>query len=165
MCANNAIISDYQSKDLIAVRWHKQTSSLPFTCNFHSYNCLLRNVFFSLPFFTNPNVQHKWWAQMVLIYLIKKQNIWTMHYWMVIQRCDEHYNVTLMLLQLWLPMLPLSSTHRLWMKIRSRDWGQWKHTYVHRVLQYASQNYMAHKVHIKRVLYVPQFNALLTHIK
>jgi len=45
MCTNNAIISNIQSKDLIAVRClHVTSNLLPFTCHFHYLDYSPRSV-------------------------------------------------------------------------------------------------------------------------
>ncbi len=105
----------------------EQTSSLPFTCNFHySYYSLRIVVVFFTAIIHIPHCT----AQMmdseragvllaaVLIYFRLMQNtfVWLL-YSMPFRR---HRNVMVISLL----TLPSCSTHRFWMRVRNRDWWQ-----------------------------------------
>ncbi len=66
MRTNNAIISNNQSKDLIAL-WclHVKSKALtPVYMQFTLFLLFAKNCgYFLLPLFTYPTAQHKWWIQ------------------------------------------------------------------------------------------------------
>ncbi len=128
MRTNNAIISNNQSKDLLAL-WclHVKSKALtPVYMQFPLFLLFAKNCgYFLLPFIHIPH----WTAQMmdseragvllaaVLIYLRLMHNDFV---WLYSTLFRRHRNV----MAIRLPTLPLGSTRRFWMRVRNRDW--WK---------------------------------------
>ncbi len=101
----------------------EQSSSLPFTCNFHySYYSLRIVVIFVLPFFTYLTAQHKLWTPKERRCVTGRCfNLFTSFVWLYSMLFWHHRNV----MAIRLPMLPSCSTRRFWMRVRNRDWCQW----------------------------------------